>query len=59
MCFQPRQCQVSERRVLPAARALLCARQSRLVLNLSPRQGTSRQDAQQSQDGQGNQHCLT
>lgn len=56
VCFQSRVGENSERRFLPAAGAVVCARLACLVLHAAAVAGRARQDAAPRQDGQGDQH---
>jgi hypothetical protein len=57
--LQSRKCEDSKRCVLLAARTIVCSRQSRVVLDNGTGQGTSCQNAAQSEDGQRNKYCAT
>lgn len=54
--LQSGECEDPQRRVLFAARTVLCARLSRVVLNASTRQTCSDEDVASRQDGQGDQY---
>jgi hypothetical protein len=57
--LQPRKREDSKRRVLLAARTIVCSGQSCVVLDDGTGQGTSGQNAAQSEDGQRNKYCTT
>lgn len=59
LLLQSREREDSKWCVLPATWTLVCARQSCVVFNDGAGQGTSHQDAAQSQDGQRNKYCAT
>ena len=59
LLLQSREREDSKRCVLPATWTLMCARQPCVVFNDGAGQGTSHQDAAQSQDGQRNKYCTT